>query len=129
MRTHIDVQLIRASFHDITIIPSIEFRESRQPSGPHPVLKMFVCVQVWWWCRVGISLWIAIAPVWRREDVGKRVLGRRSILAFLTRPRNPGLGEVVRCVGGGQNRVVEGVCQESSFRNKMFGEQIMLTIE
>jgi len=63
---------IRSLLHSVLVVSSIQLGESRQTSRSHPVLEVFIVVQVRWrvFCCIFSSRELCY-PIWRRNNIVK----------------------------------------------------------
>jgi len=65
-QTIADRDIISSLGQDGAVVATIELGEGRQASGPHPVLEVFVRLEVWRWVGGGVAPRVPFSPVGRR---------------------------------------------------------------
>ena len=85
-RTEGYVDQIRPLAEDSCVIASPQLRERGQARRAHPVLEMFVLLQIRRRCRVGIPIREACRPIWWGRDFVNVIPGGCSILSRFARP-------------------------------------------
>jgi hypothetical protein len=95
--THIRLNPVSATRHNLVVIASPQLAECRQSGDSHPDLEMLIFPEVGE--TVDVAVRVLSLPVGRRQDIGRRIIGRgRRIILGDASPSDSVFGEVVRLV-------------------------------
>jgi hypothetical protein len=75
LRTEIDRELVSPLHHDVLVVSAVQFGERGQARGAHPILEMFVALEIGKIGRI-VAVRVAQSPVRRRHYVAKVVFRR-----------------------------------------------------